>query len=170
MFWLVGSSHGKHTSRQIRFPRPPSAPFFHPVESPNQSIGAASNHRTVTSWRPDDSKHIQSLPHLVHASKHEPPQKPPHQNYIAPTTRERLSWIQVRSAAVRRVHEVLAGVAGVAIVVAVGGHQSRDAKKRGIPRACGGFLTYSIMSWLETRKRYTFETSAAGRGRPGEPG
>ncbi|EEZ90670.1 hypothetical protein HMPREF0578_1856 [Mobiluncus mulieris 28-1] len=65
---------------------------------------------------------------------------------------------------------MLAGVAGLAIVVAVGGHQSRDAKTRGIPRACGGFLTYSIMSWLETRKRYTFETSAAGRGRPGEPG
>ncbi|NMX12196.1 hypothetical protein [Mobiluncus mulieris] len=54
----------------------------------------------------------------------------------------------------RRVHEVLAGVAGLAIAVAVGGHQSRDAKKWGIPRACGGFLTYSIMSWLETRKRY----------------
>ncbi|NMX04035.1 hypothetical protein [Mobiluncus mulieris] len=53
-----------------------------------------------------------------------------------------------------RVHEVLAGVAGLAIAVAVGGHQSRDAKTRGIPRACGGFLTYSIMSWLETRKRY----------------
>ncbi|MCV0012298.1 hypothetical protein FYZ41_09060 [Mobiluncus mulieris] len=61
-------------------------------------------------------------------------------------------------------------MAGLAIAVAVGGHQSRDAKKWGIPRACGGFLTYSIMSWLETRKRYTFETSAARRGRPGEPG
>ncbi|WP_263475224.1 hypothetical protein [Mobiluncus mulieris] len=45
-------------------------------------------------------------------------------------------------------------MAGLAIAVAVGGHQSRDAKKWGIPRACGGFLTYSIMSWLETRKRY----------------
>ncbi|MCU9974429.1 hypothetical protein HHJ81_08940 [Mobiluncus mulieris] len=52
------------------------------------------------------------------------------------------------------VHEATVGVAGVAIVVAVGGHQSRDAKTWGIPRACGGFLTYSIMSWLETRKRY----------------
>ncbi|EEZ90667.1 hypothetical protein HMPREF0578_1851 [Mobiluncus mulieris 28-1] len=38
------------------------------------------------------------------------------------------------------------------------------------PEGAGGHLTYSIMSWLETRKRYTFETSAAGRGRPGEPG
>ncbi|MCU9974397.1 hypothetical protein [Mobiluncus mulieris] len=59
-----------------------------------------------------------------------------------------------RVAVLFRVHEATVGVVGVAIAVAVGGHQSRDAKTRGIPRACGGFLTYSIMSWLETRKRY----------------
>ncbi|NMX20409.1 hypothetical protein [Mobiluncus mulieris] len=59
-----------------------------------------------------------------------------------------------RVAVLFRVHEATVGVVGVAIAVAVGGHQSRDAKKWGIPRACGGFLTYSIMSWLETRKRY----------------
>ena len=39
-----------------------------------------------------------------------------------------------RVAVLFRVHEATVGVAGLTIVVAIGNHQSRDAKTRGIPR------------------------------------